>query len=182
MLLADQMSAFYPDLGNPSMVSALALVHQRYSTNTFPSWDLAQPFRYLCHNGEINTVQGNVNWMRAREPLFRDATFGEGHRGPHSGLHPGRQRFGHPGQRPGTAFAHGPPLAQCMMMLIPEAWQHHDTMSRAKKDFYAYHACLMEPWDGPAAHPLHRWRQCRCRTGQERPAAQPLYGNSGTAG
>jgi hypothetical protein len=77
MLLADQISAFYPDLGEPSMASALALVHQRYSTNTFPSWDLAQPFRYLCHNGEINTLRGNVNWMRAREPLFRSRIFGE---------------------------------------------------------------------------------------------------------
>jgi glutamate synthase domain-containing protein 1 len=77
MLLADQISDFFPDLNDPDMASALALVHQRYSTNTFPSWDLAQPFRYLCHNGEINTVRGNINWMRAREPFFRDQRFGD---------------------------------------------------------------------------------------------------------
>ncbi|WP_155305465.1 glutamate synthase large subunit [Desulfosarcina widdelii] len=151
MLLADQMTAFYPDLADPTMASALALVHQRYSTNTFPSWDLAQPFRYLCHNGEINTVRGNVNWMRAREPLFRSDGFG------------GHMAELFPVATPGASdsaildnalelLLHtGRPLAQCMMMLIPEAWQHHETMSPAKKDFYAYHACLMEPWDGPAA-------------------------------
>ena len=82
MLLADQMTAFYPDLSDPDLTSALALVHQRYSTNTFPSWDLAQPFRHLCHNGEINTVRGNINWMRAREPFFRAADFDDGHADP----------------------------------------------------------------------------------------------------
>ena len=154
MLLADQMTAFYPDLDDAAMASALALVHQRYSTNTFPTWDLAQPFRYLCHNGEINTLKGNVNWMRAREPLLRDGTTG--------------RRIGElspvcvPGGSDSAALDNalellldsGRPLAQCMMMLVPEAWQHHATMSRAKRDFYAYHSCFMEPWDGPAAIPF----------------------------
>ncbi|WP_394707982.1 glutamate synthase large subunit [uncultured Desulfosarcina sp.] len=154
MLLADQMSAFYPDLGDPSMVSALALVHQRYSTNTFPSWDLAQPFRYLCHNGEINTVHGNVNWMRAREPLFRDVTFGKDIADLIPVSTPGGSDSATLDNALELLLHTGRPLTQCMMMLVPEAWQHHDTMSRTKKDFYAYHACLMEPWDGPAAIPF----------------------------
>ncbi|BBO70068.1 glutamate synthase [Desulfosarcina alkanivorans] len=151
MLLADQMSAFYPDLCDPEMASALALVHQRYSTNTFPSWDLAQPFRYLCHNGEINTVRGNINWMRAREPLFRDGAFGDGMADLIPVATPGGSDSATLDNALELLLHTGRPLAQCMMMLVPEAWQHHETMSRAKKDFYAYHACLMEPWDGPAA-------------------------------
>ena len=154
MLLADQMTAFYPDLGDATMASALALVHQRYSTNTFPSWDLAQPFRYLCHNGEINTVRGNINWMRARQPLLRDSASGR----PIPELNP----VCTPGGSDSAALDNalelllysGRPLAQCMMMLIPEAWQHHAVMSPAKRDFYAYHSCFMEPWDGPAAIPF----------------------------
>ncbi len=154
MLLADQMTAFYPDLCDPEMASALALVHQRYSTNTFPSWELAQPFRYLCHNGEINTLRGNINWMRAREPLLHDDAIG----GDMADLVP----VAAPGASDSATLDNalelllhtGRPLAQCMMMLIPEAWQHHETMPQAKKDFYAYHACLMEPWDGPAAIPF----------------------------
>ncbi|WP_213183535.1 glutamate synthase large subunit [Desulfosarcina cetonica] len=154
MLLADQMAAFFPDLMDPAMASALALVHQRYSTNTFPSWELAQPFRYLCHNGEINTVRGNINWMRAREPLFRDGITGR--------RIPALSPICTPGGSDSAALDNalelllqtGRPLAQCMMMLIPEAWQHHATMGSAKKDFYAYHSCVMEPWDGPAAIPF----------------------------
>ncbi len=151
MLLAGQMTAFYADLGDARLASALALVHQRYSTNTFPSWDLAQPFRVLCHNGEINTVQGNVNWMRAREPLMRDAADGR----PIAALSPVCVPGGSDSAMLDNALEmllfSGRPLAQCMMMLVPEAWQHHATMSRAKRDFYAYHSCCMEPWDGPAA-------------------------------
>ncbi len=151
MLLADQIASFYPDLCDPDLVSALALVHQRYSTNTFPSWDLAQPFRYLCHNGEINTVRGNINWMRARQPLFQSDAFAK----EIQELFPVIESGGSDSAALDNALElllhTGRPLAQCMMMLIPEAWQHHDTMSQAKKDFYAFHASLMEPWDGPAA-------------------------------
>ncbi|BBO83558.1 glutamate synthase [Desulfosarcina ovata subsp. sediminis] len=154
MLLADQMSAFFPDLLDPSMASALALVHQRYSTNTFPSWRLAQPFRYLCHNGEINTVRGNINWMRARESLFRDGETGR----PITGLSPVCDPEGSDSAILDNALElllhTGRPLAQCVMMLIPEAWQHHATMGSAKRDFYRYHSCFMEPWDGPAAVPF----------------------------
>jgi glutamate synthase (NADPH/NADH) large chain len=151
MLLADQMSTFFPDLCDPLMASALALVHQRYSTNTFPSWDLAHPFRYLCHNGEINTVKGNTNWMRARAPLFESPLFGEAMADLLPVTDPGASDSATLDNALELLLHTGRPLAQCMMMLIPEAWQHHATMSQAKKDFYAYHACLMEPWDGPAA-------------------------------
>jgi glutamate synthase (NADPH/NADH) large chain len=154
MLLADQIAAFYPDLSDPAMASALALVHQRYSTNTFPSWDLAQPFRYLCHNGEINTVRGNVNWMRAREPLFQNDAIGSDMADLIPVATPGASDSATLDNALELLLHTGRPLAQCMMMLIPEAWQHHETMSRSKKDFYAYHACLMEPWDGPAAVPF----------------------------
>ena len=154
MLLADQMTAFYPDLSDPAMASALALVHQRYSTNTFPSWDLAQPFRYLCHNGEINTVKGNINWMRAREPLFRAGSFGDNITDLIPVSTPGGSDSATLDNALELLLHTGRPLAQCMMMLVPEAWQHHETMSRTKRDFYAYHACLMEPWDGPAAIPF----------------------------
>ena len=159
MLLADQMDAFFPDLVDPTMASALALVHQRYSTNTFPSWDLAQPFRCLCHNGEINTVRGNVNWMRAREPLMRDACSGR----PIAELSPVCAPGGSDSAMLDNALEvllfSGRPLAQCMMMLVPEAWQHHASMSRAKRDFYTYHSCGMEPWDGPAAVAFSDGRQ-----------------------
>ncbi|MDJ0781838.1 MAG: glutamate synthase large subunit [Desulfosarcinaceae bacterium] len=151
MLLADQMTAFYPDLSDPAMVSALALVHQRYSTNTFPSWELAQPFRYLCHNGEINTVQGNVNWMRAREPLFASKRFGEAVTELSPVIVPAGSDSACLDNAVELMLHTGRPLAQCMMMLIPEAWQHHRTMTPDKRAFYAYNACLMEPWDGPAA-------------------------------
>ena len=154
MLLADQMTSFYPDLCDPEMASALALVHQRYSTNTLPSWDLAQPFRYLCHNGEINTVRGNINWMRAREPLFHADVFGDDIADLLPVSTPGGSDSANLDNALELLLHTGRPLAQCMMMLIPEAWQHHDTMSPTKKDFYSFHACLMEPWDGPAAIPF----------------------------
>ena len=151
MLLADQIAAFYPDLTDPVMRSALALVHQRYSTNTFPTWDLAHPFRYLCHNGEINTLRGNVNWLNARQNLFRSELFGEDM----SKLFP----IATPGASDSAIFDNavellyhsGRSLPHAIMMLIPEAWQNHKTMDDLKKAFYEYHSCLIEPWDGPAS-------------------------------
>lgn len=151
MFLAHQLKKYYPDLGNPKMASALALVHQRYSTNTFPSWDLAQPFRFLCHNGEINTLRGNINWMNARQFLFESGRLA----GDMARLFP----IATPGASDSAVLDNalelivhtGRSLPHAIMMLIPEAWQHHETMSDEKKAFYEYHACLMEPWDGPAA-------------------------------
>jgi glutamate synthase domain-containing protein 2/glutamate synthase domain-containing protein 1/glutamate synthase domain-containing protein 3 len=151
MLLADQIEAYYSDLADPDMASALAIVHQRYSTNTFPTWDLAHPFRFLCHNGEINTLRGNINWMNARQWLFRSEHFGEDM----AKLFP----IATPGASDSAIFDNaiellyhsGRSLPHAVMMLIPEAWEKHATMSDAKRAFYEYHACLMEPWDGPAS-------------------------------
>jgi glutamate synthase domain-containing protein 2/glutamate synthase domain-containing protein 3 len=154
MFLADQMRPFYPDLGDPSMASALAIVHQRYSTNTLPSWDLAQPFRFLCHNGEINTLRGNINWLNARQALFSSELFGEDLAKLFPVATPGGSDSMILDNALELLYHTGRSLPHCIMMLIPEAWQKHATMATAKKDFYAYHACLMEPWDGPASIPF----------------------------
>ena len=151
MLLADQIQRYYPDLQDPDLRSAMVLVHQRYSTNTFPTWDLAHPFRFVCHNGEINTLRGNVNWMNARQHLFRSELFGEDI----SKLFP----IATPDGSDSLVFDNvvellvrtGRSLPHAIMMMIPEAWQNHAAMSDEKKAFYEYHSCLMEPWDGPAA-------------------------------
>ncbi len=154
MFLADQMRPFYPDLDDPAMASALAIVHQRYSTNTLPSWGLAQPFRFLCHNGEINTLRGNINWMNARQGLFASELFGEDLVKLFPVATPGGSDSMILDNALELLYHTGRSLPHCIMMLIPEAWQHHATMPAAKKDFYAYHACLMEPWDGPASIPF----------------------------
>lgn len=150
-LLAHQVGAFYPDLQDEDVVSAIALVHQRYSTNTFPSWDRAQPFRFLAHNGEINTLRGNVNWMNAREGIFSSKEFGSDIKK----IFPIIEENGSDSANLDNAVellvASGKSLAHAMCMLIPEAWQNHENMSKEKKGFYEYHAGLMEPWDGPAA-------------------------------
>src|SRR5579884_481741 len=150
LLLAHQIGEFYNELLDPAAKSALCLVHQRFSTNTFPTWQLAHPFRYLCHNGEINTIRGNINWMNARQavmssPLFEDM----------KKLFPIIQ----PGGSDSAALDNavelltmcGRSLPHVMAMLIPEAWDADSTMSAEKRAFYEYHASLMEPWDGPAA-------------------------------
>lgn len=150
-LLAHQIPDFFIDLKDENMVSAIALVHQRYSTNTFPSWDRAQPFRYLAHNGEINTLRGNVNWMNAREGVLTSEVLGDDlHK-----LYPIIEETGSDSANLDNALelllASGKSLSHAVAMLIPEAWQGHETMDEDKKGFYEYHAGLMEPWDGPAA-------------------------------
>lgn len=150
-LLADQVGVFYRDLADARCVSALALVHQRFSTNTFPTWDLAHPFRMIAHNGEINTMRGNVNWMRAREKSVSSHVLG----GDLDKIWP----LIYPGQSDSASFDNalellvmaGYPLAQAVMMMIPEAWEKNATMDPMLKAFYEYHASIMEPWDGPAA-------------------------------
>ena len=151
MLTGSQFEPMFPDILEPDFESALALVHQRFSTNTFPSWNLAQPFRYLCHNGEINTVRGNINWMRARESLCESKLFGEDLQklfpiviegGSDSATFDNVMEYLHMGGRP---------LAHAILMMIPEAWSGHETMDEERKAFYEYHSCLMEPWDGPAS-------------------------------
>jgi glutamate synthase (NADPH) large chain len=151
LLLPDQIPQFYKDLTDPDFTSALALVHQRFSTNTFPSWDRAHPYRYVAHNGEINTLRGNVNWMHARESMFASPRFGEDM----EKLFPIIQPNGSDSAGFDNALellVHtGRPLSHAVMMMIPEAWQKHEGMSEEKRAFYRYHACLMEAWDGPAS-------------------------------
>jgi len=151
LLLADQVGQYYLDLADPRVVSALALVHQRFSTNTFPAWELAHPYRMIAHNGEINTVKGNVNWINARTGAIASPVLGDDL----EKLWP----LIYPGQSDTASFDNclelltmgGYPLSQAMMMMIPEAWERHTLMDDNRRAFYEYHAAMMEPWDGPAA-------------------------------
>jgi glutamate synthase domain-containing protein 2/glutamate synthase domain-containing protein 1/glutamate synthase domain-containing protein 3 len=151
LLLANQVSGFFKDLNDPTVKSALALVHQRFSTNTFPTWPLAQPFRLLCHNGEINTVRGNRAWMHAREQAFADSVFGEDSQNVLPVIAPNMSDSASLDNAVELLMHGGRSLPHVMMMLVPEAWQNDPHMPQHKKDFYEYHSCLMEPWDGPAA-------------------------------
>src|SRR3989440_9998630 len=151
MLTSPQLPRYYPDLRDERMATALALVHSRFSTNTFPSWELAHPYRLICHNGEINTLRGNVNWMRARESQLLSEHFGDdlakllpvaNEKGSDSAIFDNVLEI---------LLLGGRSLAHSLMMMIPEAWENHTAMAPEVRDFYAYHSCLMEPWDGPAA-------------------------------
>ncbi|GIV57255.1 MAG: glutamate synthase [Rhodothermaceae bacterium] len=154
MLTPEQVAGYYPDLEDARMVSTMAMVHARFSTNTLPQWSLAQPFRYLCHNGEINTLRGNVNWMRAREAAFRDARFGDDLDRLLPVLTEGASDSASLDSALELLYHTGRSLPHAMMMLVPEAWEHHEAMDDDRRAFYAYHACLMEPWDGPATIPF----------------------------
>jgi glutamate synthase (NADPH/NADH) large chain len=151
MLTSEQLREFFPDLRDPAFESGLALVHSRFSTNTFPSWPLAHPYRYLCHNGEINTLAGNRNWMRAREALLETSLI----EGDLSRIYP----ICTPGASDSASFDEvlellhlgGRSLPHSVLMMIPEAWENHTLMDHDRRAFYRYHASLMEPWDGPAA-------------------------------
>jgi glutamate synthase domain-containing protein 2/glutamate synthase domain-containing protein 1/glutamate synthase domain-containing protein 3 len=151
LLLAYQVKKFYPDLADPSMVTSLALVHQRYSTNTWPTWDLAQPFRYLCHNGEINTVRGNHNWMRARQAVMQSGVWGRDIERLFPLITSGASDSAQIDNALEFLVLSGRSLPHAMMMLIPEAWDRDPLMPSDKRAFYRYHQCLMEPWDGPAS-------------------------------
>ncbi len=159
LLLAEQLAPFYRDLGEPRVMSALAMVHQRFSTNTFPTWELAQPFRVLAHNGEINTLRGNVAWMRAREQLFDGSTFHEDVRHILPTITPGGSDSAALDNVAEMLIHAGRDLAHVMMMLVPEAWQADPLMPAHKREFYEYQSCLMEPWDGPAALAFTNGRQ-----------------------
>ncbi len=150
-LMADQIHPYFPDLADPDMVSALAVVHSRYSTNTFPSWDLAHPFRYIAHNGEINTLRGNINWMHARETLFSAPNLGDDIRKILPVITPGGSDSAIFDNALELLVATGRSLPHAMLMMIPESWSGHESMDADKKAFYEYHSCLMEPWDGPAS-------------------------------
>jgi glutamate synthase (ferredoxin) len=151
MLMPVQVGQYFPDLRDPDMESALALVHSRFSTNTFPSWERSHPYRYIAHNGEINTLRGNINWMHAREALLESELFGEeikktlpivGTAGSDSAMFDNVFEL---------LVLGGRSLPHAMMMMIPEPWTAHESMSDEKKAFYEFHSCLMEPWDGPAS-------------------------------
>jgi len=151
MLISNQVPDFFPDLRDPAVESALGMVHSRFSTNTFPSWDRAHPYRYIAHNGEINTLRGNVNWMYTRQALFESDLFGDDLKkigpivrmdGSDSAIFDNTLEF---------LSLSGRSLPHAMMMMIPEPWSNHESMVDEKKAFYEYHSCLMEPWDGPAS-------------------------------
>ena len=151
LLLADQVGVYYNDLADERCVSAIGLVHQRFSTNTFPEWPLAHPYRYVAHNGEINTVRGNYNWMVAREGVMASPVLGEDLKK----LYP----ISFAGQSDTATFDNclelltmaGYPISQAVMMMIPEPWEQHEAMDERRRAFYEYHAAMMEPWDGPAS-------------------------------
>ncbi|WP_421932205.1 glutamate synthase large subunit [Phenylobacterium sp.] len=151
LLLAGQVGTFYTDLANPLTESALALVHQRFSTNTFPSWKLAHPYRFIAHNGEINTVRGNVNWMNARRRTLESDLLGPDLNKMWPLIPHGQSDTACLDNALELLVAGGYPLAHAVMMLIPEAWAGNPLMDPKRKAFYEYHAALMEPWDGPAA-------------------------------
>ncbi len=151
MLTPAQVDEYYPDLRDPHMDSALALVHSRFSTNTFPSWDRSHPYRYMAHNGEINTLRGNINWMHARQAMFESELFGDDIKkilpvvntdGSDSAMFDNCLEL---------LVMAGRSLPHAVMMMIPEPWANHESMNDEKKAFYEYHSCLMEPWDGPAS-------------------------------
>jgi len=151
MFVAPQLARFYPDLLDPRYETALALFHQRYSTNTFPSWPLAQPFRFLAHNGEINTLSGNVNWMRARERQSRSAVWRERMGDLQPVIQPGGSDSAMLDNALELLVRSGRDLLHAMMMLVPEAWEDHAEMPDDVRAFYDFHAGVAEPWDGPAA-------------------------------
>ncbi len=151
MLLADQVGAYFPDLLDERMVTSLALVHQRFSTNTFPTWDLAQPFRMIAHNGEINTVRGNINWMAARRHSMASELLGDDLDKLWPLIAEGQSDSACFDNALELLLAGGYSLGQAMMILIPEAWSGNPLMDEKRRAFYEYHAALMEPWDGPAA-------------------------------
>ncbi|PZV15819.1 MAG: glutamate synthase large subunit [Leptolyngbya sp.] len=151
MLMPVQVGQYYPELHDPDMESALALVHSRFSTNTFPSWERSHPYRYIAHNGEINTLRGNINWMHARQSLFESELFGDDLKKAQPVINiDGSDSLIFDNALELLVLA-GRSLPHAMMMMVPEPWTAHESMSEEKKAFYKYHSCLMEPWDGPAS-------------------------------
>ncbi|HEY9694147.1 MAG TPA: glutamate synthase large subunit [Oculatellaceae cyanobacterium] len=151
MLMPVQVGDYYPDLHDPDMESALALVHSRFSTNTFPSWERSHPYRYIAHNGEINTLRGNINWMHARQSLFESELFGDDMKKVQPVINVDGSDSLIFDNALELLYLAGRSLPHAVMMMIPEPWTAHESMSDEKKAFYEYHSCLMEPWDGPAS-------------------------------
>jgi glutamate synthase (NADPH/NADH) large chain len=151
MLIAPQLPGYFPDIVDSRVESCLAMVHSRFSTNTFPNWARAHPYRYVCHNGEINTLRGNVNWMHAREALFSSPLFGDDLKKILPVIDQGGSDSAMFDNVLEMLTLSGRSLPHAVMMMIPEPWSGHESMSEKKKAFYEYHSCLMEPWDGPAS-------------------------------
>jgi glutamate synthase (NADPH/NADH) large chain len=151
LLKGQQLSRFYPDLGDAAFASAIALVHERFSTNTLGSWELAHPYRYLAHNGEINTLRGNINWMRARESRLESPLFGEDMEKLSPIIQPGQSDSASFDNALELLYLAGRSLPHAVAMMMPEAWENDRLMEEDRRDFYSYHSALMEPWDGPAA-------------------------------
>ena len=154
LLVPEDIDRFYLDLKDPELVTRLALVHQRFSTNTFPTWDLAQPFRYMCHNGEINTIKGNVTRMNAREELMKSDFIGEDIKKVFPTILKGKSDSAQMDMVVELLLTTGRSLPEVMMMMVPEAWEKHKSMSEEKKAFYEFNSSIMEPWDGPASIPF----------------------------
>ncbi len=154
LLMPEDISGYYLDLSDSDLVTRLALVHQRFSTNTFPSWELAQPFRYMCHNGEINTLRGNISRMRSREELLKSDVFGEDIKKLFPIILEGKSDSASMDMVIELLLMTGRSLPEAMMMVVPEAWERHQSMSEDKKAFYEFNSCIMEPWDGPASIPF----------------------------
>ena len=151
MLMPVQVDQYYPDLRDPDMVTALALVHSRFSTNTFPSWERAHPYHFMAHNGEINTLRGNVNWMYARQSMFNSELFGDDIKKALPVINTNGSDSAMFDNCLELLVMAGRSLPHAVMMMVPEPWENHENMNKEKRAFYEYHACLMEPWDGPAA-------------------------------
>ncbi len=151
MLTPAQVLPYFPDLQDPDFETHLAMVHSRFSTNTFPSWDRAQPLRFMSHNGEINTLRGNKNWMRAREGSAESDLFGDDLKKLFPVIEPNGSDSGTFDNVLEFMLMNGRTLQEAIMMMVPEAWQKHETMPEEKRAFYEYFSCMMEPWDGPAS-------------------------------
>ena len=154
LLVPEDIELYYNDLKDPKLVTRLALVHQRFSTNTFPTWDLAQPFRYMCHNGEINTIKGNLGRMSSREELLESNLFGDDIKDVLPIILKGKSDSASMDMVVELLLLTGRSLPEVMMMLVPEAWEKHSEMDVNKKSFYKFNSCIMEPWDGPASIPF----------------------------
>ena len=151
MLTTEQLFTYFADLSNPDFQTHLAMVHSRFSTNTFPSWDRAQPFRFMSHNGEINTLRGNINAMRAREGTLQSDLFGDDLQKLYPIMEQECSDSGNFDNALEFLLMSGRSLQESVLLMVPEAWQKHRQMPQAKRDFYEYNSCLMEPWDGPAS-------------------------------
>ena len=177
MLTTPQLAAFFPDLTDERFESALLLVHSRFSTNTFPSWPLAHPYRYIAHNGEINTVQGNQNWMRAREAMLDEPRVCPGLERAFPICTPGASDTARFDEVLELLHLGGRPIHHAVLMMIPEAWENNDEMDAGQRAFYRFHSTVMEPWDGPASVDVHRRHGDRRRARPQRPAPEPLLGH-----